>query len=54
VRFHRALRVADIPAELHVFEAAGHAGFVGMAPEDADRQRQIRQFAEQHWSRAGR
>jgi acetyl esterase/lipase len=37
VRFHRALRAASIEAELHVFEAFGHAGFLGMAPEDAER-----------------
>ena len=36
-RFHRALRAAGIHAELHVWEAFGHAGFLGMAPEDAER-----------------
>ena len=34
VRMHRALRVAGIPADLHVTEAGGHGGFFGMAPED--------------------
>jgi acetyl esterase/lipase len=34
VLLRRALRRAGIPAELHVTEAAGHGGFLGMAPED--------------------
>ena len=37
VRMHRALRGAGVEAELHVWEAAGHGGFLGMAPEDAER-----------------
>ena len=36
VLLHRALRRAGIPAELHVTEAAGHGGFLGMAPEDQE------------------
>jgi acetyl esterase/lipase len=52
VRFHRLLRSADIPAELHVFEAAGHAGFLGMAPEDRERTGEMRRFAEAAWAGA--
>ena len=46
VRMHRALRAAGVDAELHVWEAAGHGGFLGMAPEDADRAAELRRFAE--------
>ncbi|MDT3440759.1 MULTISPECIES: alpha/beta hydrolase [unclassified Pseudofrankia] len=49
VRMHRALRAAGISAELHVMEAAGHAGFLGMAPEDADLNREVRRFVDAHW-----
>ena len=52
VRMHRALRAAGVDAELHVWEAAGHGGFLGMAPEDADRYNELRRFAERHWSTA--
>ena len=52
VRMHRALRAAGVDAELHVWEAAGHGGFLGMAPEDADRYGELRRFAERHWSAA--
>jgi epsilon-lactone hydrolase len=54
VRLHRALRNAGIPAELHVTEAAGHGGFLGMAPEDQEILAEVRQFAERHWGRVGR
>jgi acetyl esterase/lipase len=50
VRMHRALRAAGVPAELHVFEAAGHGMFLGQAPEDRERAREIRRFADEHWS----
>lgn len=50
VRMHRALRAAGVDAELHVWEAAGHGGFLGMAPEDTDRFGEIRRFAEAHWA----
>ena len=50
VRMHRALRKAGVDAELHVWEAAGHGGFLGMAPEDADRFAEMRRFAEAHWA----
>ena len=50
-QLHRALRRAGIPAELHVTEAAGHGGFLGMAPEDQEILREVRRFADAHWSR---
>jgi epsilon-lactone hydrolase len=47
-RMHRALRAAGVPAELHILEAAPHAGFFG-APEDAALDREIRHFVDAHW-----
>ncbi|MFI1484084.1 alpha/beta hydrolase [Streptomyces sp. NPDC020747] len=52
VRMHRALRAAGVEAELHVFEAAGHGMFLGNTPEDKDKAREIRRFAEREWARA--
>jgi acetyl esterase/lipase len=52
VRMHRALRAAGVDARLHVWEAAGHGGFLGMAPEDAERGYEIRRFAHERWARA--
>ena len=49
VRLHRALRAAGVPAELHVMEAAGHGGFLGQAPEDADVEAEISTFMDAHW-----
>jgi monoterpene epsilon-lactone hydrolase len=49
VRLHRALSAAGVPADLHVFEAAGHSGFLGMAPEDQEPGQQIRRFAYERW-----
>ena len=43
VRMHRALRAADIPAELHVTEAGPHTGFPG-SPEGAEIDREVRRF----------
>jgi acetyl esterase/lipase len=43
VRMHRALRRAQIPAELHVFEAMPHGGFSG-APEDAELAAEVARF----------
>ncbi|WP_326825123.1 alpha/beta hydrolase [Streptosporangium sp. NBC_01756] len=54
IRMHRALRAADVPAELHVFEAAGHGVFLGQAPEDRDHAREIRRFVDEHWAAASR
>ena len=36
VLMHRALRRAQCTAELHIWEAMGHGGFFGMAPEDRE------------------
>lgn len=52
VLMHRALRSAGIRAELHVFEAAGHGGFLGRAPEDRERIGEIRRFVDEHWHAA--
>jgi acetyl esterase/lipase len=52
VRMHRALRRAGVDARLNVWEAAGHGGFLGMAPEDTDRFGEMRSFSEEHWARA--
>jgi acetyl esterase/lipase len=50
VRLHRKLRAAGVPAELHVFEAAPHGMFLGIAPEDHERVREIRRFVNEHWT----
>jgi acetyl esterase/lipase len=50
VRMHRRLRAAGVAAELHVWEAAGHGGFLGMAPEDAERTAEMRRFVDAHWA----
>lgn len=52
VRMHRALRQAGVDARLNVWEAAGHGGFLGMAPEDRDRFGEMRSFSEEHWAGA--
>ena len=49
VRMHRALRVAGVPADLHVTEAGSHGGFFGMAPEDRQLEQEIRRFVDSHW-----
>jgi acetyl esterase/lipase len=49
VLLHRKLRAAGIPADLHVFEAAGHGMFLGAAPEDRELDREIRAFVDAHW-----
>ena len=48
VRMHRALRAADIVAELHVIEAGPHGGFFGTAPEDEEIVQELRRFLESH------
>ena len=53
VRFHRKLRAAGVAAELHVFEAAPHAMFLGTAPEDHERAREVRRFVDERWARTG-
>ena len=47
VRLHRALRQADVEAELHVWEAMPHAGF-GDTPEDHEISIEIRKFLVKH------
>lgn len=44
VRMHRALRAADVEAELHVWEAMPHGDFGGFTPEDDEMWREIRRF----------
>jgi acetyl esterase/lipase len=51
VRMHRALRHAGAETELHVFEAAPHGGFMGMAPEDGERDAELREFIDRHCPR---
>jgi epsilon-lactone hydrolase len=45
VRMHRALRAADVSAELHLVEAGPHTGFPG-APEGEEIDREIRRYIE--------
>ncbi|BCY09202.1 alpha/beta hydrolase [Actinoplanes sp. L3-i22] len=52
VNMHRALRRADVDAQLHVFDAATHIGFIG-APESDDRTRELRRFTDRQWHRKG-
>lgn len=44
VRMHRALRAADIAAELHVVEAGGHGGFPSGSPEGDQIDKEVRRF----------
>ncbi|SFJ09161.1 Acetyl esterase/lipase [Sphingomonas sp. NFR04] len=44
VRMHRALRRAGVPAELHVFEAMPHGGFLGGTPEDLELSGELARF----------
>lgn len=53
VLLHRALRRADIAAELHVFDAATHVMFMA-GPEAEDRTREVRAFVDRHWRRSQR
>jgi monoterpene epsilon-lactone hydrolase len=48
VRMHRALRAADVDAELHLVEAAPHGGFYGSAPEDLALDAEICRFLDDH------
>ena len=45
VRMHRALRAADVAAELHVTEAGPHTGFPG-SPEGEQIDREVRRFIQ--------
>jgi len=47
VRMHRALRDVGVGAELHVWEAMPHGGFMG-APEDAQIAAELRRFLHAH------
>jgi len=51
VRMHRALLKAQVPAQLHVFEAMPHGGFMG-APEDLELAAQVAQFVREQLRRA--
>lgn len=46
VRMHRLLRRAEIPVELHIFEAMPHGGFMG-APEDRELSEEVTRFVKQ-------
>ena len=48
VRMHTALLAAGVPAELRVFEAAGHGMFPGQSPEDIDHAGRIRRLVDAH------
>lgn len=50
VRMHRKLREANVSAELHVFEAMPHGGFMG-APEDGQAAAEVKRFVKKHWRR---
>lgn len=50
VRMHRRLREASVAAELHVFEAMPHGGFMG-APEDEGVKKELTRFVAAHWPR---
>ena len=50
VLMHRALRRAEIAAELHIFDAATHVMFMA-GPESEDRTREVRRFVDAHWGR---
>ena len=47
VRMHRALRRAQVPCELHIFEAMPHGGFMG-APEDRELRAEVLRFVREH------
>jgi acetyl esterase/lipase len=49
VRMHRALRRADVDAELHVFEAMPHGGFQGNTPEDHELAAEVSRFVRARW-----
>jgi monoterpene epsilon-lactone hydrolase len=48
VRMHRALLRAGVHAELHVWEAMGHGGFFGTAPEDKEVSSEQVRFLRRH------
>jgi acetyl esterase/lipase len=50
VRMHRTLLNACVEAELHVFEAMPHGGFLGTTPEDLELHDAMRRFIESCWN----
>lgn len=48
VLMHRALLRAGVEAELHIWEAMGHTGFLGAAPEDREVMEQQVRFVRRH------
>jgi monoterpene epsilon-lactone hydrolase len=50
VLMHRALRQADVEADLHIFDAATHIMFMA-GSESEDRTRELRRFLDRHWGR---
>ena len=55
VRMHRALRKADVEADLHVYEGQSHADYISGAPVDApesrDAQNEIYRFFDKYLKR---
>jgi acetyl esterase/lipase len=49
VRMHRAFRRAGVHAELHVFEAMPHGGFMGSTPEDHELADEVSRFVCSRW-----
>lgn len=49
VRMHRALRSAGVGAELHIFEAMPHGGFMGNTQEDRELAEEVVRFAKARW-----
>lgn len=49
VRLHRRMRQAGVAAELHVFEAMPHGGFMGGTPEDRELSAEVSRFVAAHW-----
>ncbi|WCT73051.1 alpha/beta hydrolase [Sphingomonas naphthae] len=49
VRLHRTLRRSGVPAELHVFEAMPHGGFMGNTPEDRELADEVSRFVRSSW-----
>jgi epsilon-lactone hydrolase len=52
VRLHRALLRAEVPVELHVFEAMPHGGFGGATPEDLELRSEIERFVAERWGQS--
>ena len=48
-RLHRALRRAEVPVDLHVFEGMPHGGFMGGTPEDRELNDEVVRFVASLW-----